>query len=100
MLKQVGLVLRTNPDIDAVEIGGHTDNKGGAEYNQRLSEARARAVKAFLVKEAGIDEARLIAKGYGSDVSIAEGNSDESRRQNRRVEFTILEQGDGADDEE
>ncbi|MFP4600111.1 MAG: OmpA family protein [Persicimonas sp.] len=94
LLEQVGLVLRTNPDIDTVEIGGHTDNQGGGEYNERLSEARARAVKAFLVKESDIDEARLVAKGYGSSEPIAEGDSDESRSQNRRVEFNILEQDD------
>jgi outer membrane protein OmpA-like peptidoglycan-associated protein len=46
-------------------IAGHTDAKGGVEFNQKLSERRAEAVRKYLVTQAGISAERLIAKGYG-----------------------------------
>jgi outer membrane protein OmpA-like peptidoglycan-associated protein len=92
LLQQVGLVLRSNPDILKVEIQGHTDSRGSEEYNKKLSEARAQAVKTYLVEEAGIDEERLTAKGFGEEKLIDESGTEQAMARNRRVEFKIVEQ--------
>ena len=92
LLQQVGLVLRSNPDILKVEIQGHTDSRGSAEYNKKLSEARAEAVKTYLVEEASIDAERLTAKGYGEEELLDESGTEQAMARNRRVEFKIVEQ--------
>jgi outer membrane protein OmpA-like peptidoglycan-associated protein len=71
-----------------IEVQGHTDNGGTAEYNKKLSEARANAVMNYLVK-AGVPQSRMSAKGYGFDVPIADNKTKAGRAQNRRVEFDI-----------
>lgn len=81
--------LKNNPTLN-IEIGGHTDNVGGAEYNQTLSENRAKSVYNYLVSH-GIDEARLQYKGYGLSEPIATNDTEEGRAQNRRTEFRIIE---------
>lgn len=73
----------------SVEIGGHTDNVGKAAYNQKLSEARANAVRNYLIAK-GIDASRIIGKGYGKTQPIAPNTSEEGRQRNRRIEFKIL----------
>jgi len=80
-------VLRENPSLK-VEIQGHTDNIGSDNYNQKLSEARAKTVKDFLTKN-GVDASRLTTVGYGESKPIADNNSDAGRAQNRRVEFKV-----------
>jgi outer membrane protein OmpA-like peptidoglycan-associated protein len=72
-----------------IEISGHTDNKSSAEFNQKLSEARAKAVVDYLVGK-GIDKTRLTAVGYGLTQPIATNDTDEGRQMNRRTEFKIL----------
>ena len=87
-------ILNQNPTM-VIEIGGHTDNLGTDEYNQRLSEARAQSVVDYLV-ENGIDKSRLVAKGYGEALPVAPNqNTDgsdnpEGREKNRRTEFKVL----------
>lgn len=71
-----------------VEIGGHTDNTGKAESNQKLSEKRAASVIAYLVKK-GIDVSRLTAVGFGQDQPVADNTTAAGRTQNRRVEFKV-----------
>ncbi|ULQ57040.1 OmpA family protein [Flavihumibacter rivuli] len=71
-----------------VEIGGHTDNTGKAELNQTLSQKRAEAVKAYLVKK-GVVADRLNAVGYGQDQPVADNANAAGRAQNRRVEFKV-----------
>ncbi len=71
-----------------VQIAGHTDNTGKAESNQALSEKRAAAVKAYLVKK-GITEDRLTTIGYGQDQPVADNGTAAGRTQNRRVEFKV-----------
>lgn len=71
-----------------VEVGGHTDNAGGAASNQRLSQARAESVVASLV-DGGVDESILTAVGYGEEQPIADNATAEGREQNRRIEFTV-----------
>jgi outer membrane protein OmpA-like peptidoglycan-associated protein len=72
-----------------IEIGGHTDGYGSADYNQRLSESRAHAVVDYLINK-GIDQRRLQYKGYGKSKPIDTNDTDEGRARNRRVEFIIL----------
>ena len=84
-LNEAVKILNENPEM-RVEIQGHTDNTGSEAYNQTLSEKRAVAIKAYLVKE-GIDADRLEEKGYGESVPIASNDSEEGRQKNRRVRF-------------
>ncbi len=85
VLTQV-LGLFTGDGGFAAEIGGHTDNVGAAAYNLKLSDARAAAVKAWLVGH-GVAAARVSAKGYGDTKPLVPNSSDENRAKNRRVEL-------------
>ncbi len=80
--------LEENKTLE-LEIAGHTDNVGSDETNQKLSQARAQSVVTYIV-EHGIDQSRLIAKGYGESRPIAFNNTEEGRAMNRRVEFKVL----------
>lgn len=71
-----------------IEIGGHTDNEGTDERNQRLSDRRAKSVAAYLSK-AGVDANRLSAVGYGASKPVSDNTTPEGRAQNRRIEFTV-----------
>src|SRR5262245_6826963 len=82
-------VLRTNSKIK-LEIQGHTDNKGAAAYNEKLSDRRAASVRKYLVAH-GIDADRLTSKGYGMKVPIVPNTSDQNRALNRRVQFVRTE---------
>jgi outer membrane protein OmpA-like peptidoglycan-associated protein len=77
-------------DDEKIEIGGHTDNVGTAKANQVLSEARANAVRAYVIMK-GIDPSRVTAKGYGFSEPIAENTTAEGRAQNRRTEVKVIE---------
>ncbi len=90
LLDEVAGILRDNPDIRKVQVEGHTDNRGKAATNRRLSQARADSVKAYLVSK-GVDEARLSAAGFGPDRPLDPANNDQAWDLNRRVEFVILE---------
>lgn len=68
-----------------IEIQGHTDSSGNANLNNRLSQARADAVKNVLINEYGIDAGRLTATGYGSSEPVADNATAEGRAKNRRV---------------
>jgi succinyl-CoA synthetase beta subunit len=68
------------------EIGGHTDNQGKPESNQKLSQARAEAVVKYLEGK-GIAKGQLTAKGYGDTKPVADNGKPEGRQENRRVEF-------------
>lgn len=80
--------LQKNPNVK-IELSGHTDNVGNADFNKSLSQKRADAVMAYLVSK-GIDPSRLVAKGYGMEKPVADNATDEGKAMNRRVEFTIL----------
>ncbi len=87
-LKNLIRFLKENSTI-RIQISGHTDSVGTAEFNMRLSQARAESVRIYLVQH-GISSARLSAKGYGEAVPVADNGTEEGRRQNRRTEFRIL----------
>ena len=72
-----------------VEIGGHTDNVGGAAMNKRLSKERAKSVALYIIEQ-GIAKERFQAKGYGPDKPKATNKTKEGRARNRRVDFTII----------
>jgi outer membrane protein OmpA-like peptidoglycan-associated protein/YHS domain-containing protein len=86
-LARVVDVLKNNPGMK-IEISGHTDNKGSAAYNQKLSEARAKSVIDFLIST-GIDKSRLTYKGYGFTKPVASNETEEGRQLNRRIEFKV-----------
>lgn len=88
-LRETIRVLEHYPDI-RVEIQGHTDGMGSDSYNDRLSSARAEAVRDYLI-EHGIAASRMEARGYGKRVPVATNETVEGRQQNRRVELRILE---------
>jgi outer membrane protein OmpA-like peptidoglycan-associated protein len=83
--------LKQNHDI-AIEIGGHTDDQGSDDYNNRLSLARAKAVYDYLLSK-GIEVSQVSYKGYGKSQPIADNDTEEGRAANRRTEFKILEVG-------
>ncbi len=88
VLDEVVKVMIENPDYD-LEINGHTDNQGDEDKNLQLSERRANAVKKYLADK-GVEENRMIAKGYGESKPIADNNTTEGRSKNRRVEFKVI----------
>lgn len=90
LLDEVAEVLKEHPELTKLEVQGHTDSKAGRDYNIRLSQARADAVKKALVTR-GVAAERLETKGYGPDKPVADNATEQGRQQNRRVQFTILE---------
>lgn len=93
LLDQVYKVLHDHPEVGPVRIEGHTDNRGGREYNLDLSKRRAQSVMNYLVKK-GTDPKRLRFKGYGFDKPVATNATPLGRAKNRRVVFHILESGE------
>ena len=87
LLNQIAEAFIDNPSW-LIEVQGHTDNVGAADYNQKLSEARANSVRDYLIK-AGVPEERLTAVGYGLTKPIADNKTAAGRKENRRVEFVI-----------
>lgn len=88
-LKRLLTLLKTNPKLK-IEIGGHTDNKGSAEFNQRLSEQRAASITKYL-QQHGISANRLRAIGYGLRQPVASNDIEANRQRNRRTELKVLE---------
>ena len=88
ILDEVSDFLKANPAMK-MEIQGHTDSKGTAAYNLKLSERRAASVKDYLVKN-GIASNRLTTKGYGLTKPVATNSTEEGRAKNRRVEFAPI----------
>lgn len=87
-LNKLKKLLDTNISLK-VEVGGHTDNAGDDASNQKLSEQRANAVRDHLIG-AGIDAARITAKGYGETKPVADNGTEQGRALNRRTEVTVL----------
>lgn len=87
-LQDVLTLLHTNPTL-RLEIQGHTDSDGSADYNLQLSQRRAESVRQYLLLF-GVDPSRLQAKGYGESMPVAPNDSDENKARNRRVELVRL----------
>lgn len=90
LLENVAQVLAAHPEIAKILVEGHTDSRGSASRNLKLAQARAEAVKAYLV-QAGVDASRVDAEGHGEHRPVVEdATTDEHHAQNRRVEFRIV----------
>ena len=89
VLKEIAGVLNEYKEVK-IKIIGHTDSDGNDAANLTLSQKRAAAVKEALVKEYGIDGARIETDGKGETVSVGDNKTKEGRAANRRVEFIKL----------
>lgn len=94
LLSQVAAVLTEHPEILKLEVQGHTDNRGGQAYNQKLSQKRSAAVVNWLAKRGKVAASRMTSRGYGMEQPIADNDSPEGRQKNRRVQFKIVEKTD------
>lgn len=90
LLDQVAGVLTHAKFITKMQVEGHTDSRGKAASNAKLSQARADAVRAYLMGK-NIKAERLTAVGFGEDRPIASNKSRKGRAENRRVAFTVTE---------
>jgi len=79
--------LGTYQEITSIEVIGHTDSSGEADYNQGLSERRAAAVEAFLA--AAFPDVQISSSGMGEDSPVATNSTREGRQLNRRVEVQV-----------
>ncbi|MCK5798560.1 MAG: OmpA family protein [Deltaproteobacteria bacterium] len=89
ILHAIAATLKGNPQILQIEIQGHADERGSDTHNMSLTDARAKAVRAYLV-EKGLSMNRLLAKGYGETRPVDKRHNEEAWSKNRRVEFVIL----------
>jgi OOP family OmpA-OmpF porin len=87
-LDKLFVILQGNAGME-IEIDGHTDNVGDAALNIQLSIDRANAVKDYLIKK-GVVHTRISTKGFGGNKPVASNDTEETKKLNRRVEFTIL----------
>ncbi|HAF07985.1 MAG: OmpA family protein [bacterium] len=88
ILDEAVKLLKDNPKV-RIEVQGHTDSVGSERSNLLLSQARAEAVRNYLILK-GIDPSRIVAKGFGELMPIADNATREGRAKNRRIEFLIL----------
>lgn len=86
-VRNLSAILNAYPSTE-VRLDGYTDNTGKAEANQKLSQARADAVKTMLAKD-GVSVTRLATAGYGAEKPIASNDSPAGRQQNRRIELVV-----------
>src|SRR5690606_13099793 len=93
LLSEVADVILRHPELTRIQIQGHTDNRGGEQHNQDLSQRRAEAVRDWLVR-AGVDASRLEARGFGQSEPLVPNITASNRARNRRVQFVILERSD------
>ena len=89
LLNNLAAVLANHPEIETVEISGHTDGRGSADKNLALSQYRAEAVRRYLVSK-GVEKKRLKPVGYGETMPVVKGNDKAASEANRRVEFKLI----------
>ena len=94
-VRRIAGILQQYPDRQ-IAVEGHTDATGSDEYNQRLSEERAAAVRAALIG-GGVPEAQISSRGFGKAQPVATNDTPSGRQQNRRVEIVVLGAGSLAD---
>ena len=88
-LNIIAKMLNKYPKLQ-VEVSGHTDNVGGATYNQGLSQGRSEAVRAYMVSVAPDLNSHLSAKGYGLTQPKASNSTADGKKMNRRTELQVL----------
>jgi outer membrane protein OmpA-like peptidoglycan-associated protein len=86
-LAKVAGILLAYPGLN-IEVGGYTDNVGGDEMNQKLSENRADSVRDYLVEQ-GVTSNSVSAKGFGNTLPVASNDNSAGRQENRRVELVV-----------
>ncbi len=89
ILEELGNVLKENPNVK-VNIIGHTDGDGKETDNLKLSQQRAESVKNYLNKNFAIELKRMTTEGKGETEPLTDNNSEDGKKQNRRVEFKII----------
>lgn len=87
-LDTIAALMKSHPTM-VIEVRGHTDSTGSEDYNVRLSERRANAIRAALIRY-GIEPDRIQTKGLGSSQPIADNRTRNGRALNRRTEFVVL----------
>lgn len=87
VLDTVAMMLTEAPDA-LIEVSGHTDDQGNDEANQILSQRRADATEAYLLKK-GIADERMTSKGFGETSPVADNATPEGRQRNRRIQFSL-----------
>ena len=87
-LRNFATSLNTNPDTN-IKVIGHTDNTGKVDYNQTLSEKRAKRDYDYLLNQA-VSSNRMVYEGKGISEPVADNSTVQGRQQNRRVEILIL----------
>lgn len=88
-LDEVVLMLKNNPRM-VIQLEGHTDTRGNANANLKLSEERVKAVKSYLVSKGG-SKGRIKTKAFGGSIPISQEDTEEAHALNRRVELRVLE---------
>jgi OOP family OmpA-OmpF porin len=88
LMEEIADVIMRNPQLTSIEIQGHTDDRGGREHNQDLSQRRADSVRAWLVQH-GVEASRLQAMGYGQTRPLVPNITSANRARNRRVQFVV-----------
>ncbi len=88
-LNEAGQALEKFPGL-RVEVEGHTDTRGTAQYNMRLSQARAETVRGYLLDHFHLEAGNYVAKGYGKSQPEVRERNDEDRQRNRRVVLRVL----------
>ena len=91
LMDRIADKMKSNPQVKRIRIEGHTDDVGGSKKNMELSQARAEAVRNFLIRK-GVEPDRLQAVGYGDTRPLDKRKTADARAKNRRVEFIIVEQ--------
>ncbi|MGV3666768.1 MAG: OmpA family protein [Leptospira bouyouniensis] len=86
---KIAEILKKYPDRE-IRVSGHTDNIGKKEYNQKLSEERAKSVLHSLVDNHKMDEKHISFRGYADEFPIAPNDTEENRHKNRRVEIILV----------
>jgi outer membrane protein OmpA-like peptidoglycan-associated protein len=79
----------------AICVGGYTDNIGGEELNQKLSEKRAESVRTYLVAQ-GLTDGSVASQGFGMTMPVADNATADGRQKNRRVEIVVSGEAIGA----
>lgn len=87
-IKKVSNFMKEFPDTN-VTVEGHTDEIGSQEYNQALSESRAKSVRQYMIDKFGMDGSRISAVGYGEELPVATNDTEEGRQKNRRVDAVM-----------
>ncbi len=87
-LDQIAQSMNQYPN-SLIDVYGHTDSTGSDQYNQTLSESRARTVANYLTMQ-GVSGARIRSQGFGETLPTADNTTEEGRRRNRRVEIKIV----------